>query len=269
MRILHVFNILNCGGAENMIMNIYRNIDKDKIQFDFLVHSDQPGFFDEEIKKMGGRIFYVPRWNILNFFEYKKKLNVFFKQYGNDFSWVHGHMGSSSCIYLSVAKKYGIKAIAHSHSANFSRRSLKNIVFLSLNRITRMVADKFLGCSFDAGLCRYGKKICNSDKFTILKNAIELEKYVPDESKKEQILDEFNLKNSFVVGHIGRFTPAKNHTFIIKVFKEILKLKEKLNKILSNCTGKDLVTIDADTERDYFMNSEEALNYGLVDKILK
>ena len=105
MRILHVFNTMDCGGAENMIMNIYRNIDREKIQFDFLVHSDKAAFFDEEIKSLGGRIFYVPRWNILNFFEYKKALNKFFDEYGKEFSWVHGHMGSSSCIYLSIAKK--------------------------------------------------------------------------------------------------------------------------------------------------------------------
>ena len=232
MRILHVFNTMDCGGAENMIMNIYRNIDREKIQFDFLVHSDKPAFFDEEIKSLGGRIFYVPRWNILNFFEYKKALNIFFDEYGKEFSWIHGHMGSSSCIYLSIAKKYNIKTIAHSHSANFSLRSLKNIVFLSLNKITRRIADSFFACSLDAGICRYGKKICNSDKFKIINNAIELDKYRKNQDEKERVLNEFKLKDAFVVGHIGRFTYAKNHPFIIEVFKEILKIKENAKLLL-------------------------------------
>ena len=232
MRILHVFNIMNCGGAENMIMNIYRNIDREKIQFDFLVHSNKPAFFDEEIRNLGGRIFYVPRWNILNFFKYKKELHNFFKKHKDEFSWIHGHMGSSSCIYLSVAKKYGIKTIAHSHSANFSYRSLKNAVFLLLNRITRKVSENFFACSYDAGLCRYGKKIVNGKNFKIIKNAIDLDKYIPDTKEKERITNEFNLENSFVIGHIGRFTYAKNHAFLIEIFKEILKLKDNAKLLL-------------------------------------
>ena len=63
---------------------------------------------------------------------------------------------------------------------------------------------------------------------------------------------------------------AQGQATEIKIAAErILKLKKKLNKILSDNTGKDIDTIDNDTERDYFMDSDEALNYGIVDKVLK
>lgn len=63
---------------------------------------------------------------------------------------------------------------------------------------------------------------------------------------------------------------AQGQATEIKIAAErILKLKKKLNKILSDNTGKDINTIDSDTERDYFMDSNEALDYGIVDKILK
>ena len=256
IRVLHVVNSMNCGGTENMLMNIYRNIDKEKIQFDFLVHTDAPAFFDEEIRSLGGRIFYAPRWNILNFFEYKKVLNAFFKEHDKEFSIVHGHIGSSSCIYLAIAKKYNLKTIAHSHSANFSLRSVKNIIYLSLNKITKRIADNFFACSLDAGICRYGEKICKSNKFKVINNAIALDKYQKNQDEKERIINEFKLKDSFVVGHIGRFTYAKNHPFIIETFKEILKLKENA-KLLLIGEGELRVDFEAMIEKE-----------GIKDKVI-
>ena len=115
IRVLEVFHGMDCGGAENMIMNLYRKIDRNKVQFDFLVHTNKKCFFDDEIEQLGGKIYRVPYFNLLNTIEYKKALDNFFLNH-SEIKLVHGHLGSSAHIYLSIAKKYGCFTIAHSHN---------------------------------------------------------------------------------------------------------------------------------------------------------
>jgi len=225
IRILQVFYGMNCGGAENMIMNIYRNIDREKVQFDFLVHTTKKCYFDDEIEKLGGRIFCIPRFNLVNVVQYKKAIDDFFKKHKGEFSVVHGHIGSSACIYLDVAKKYNIVTISHAHNANFSMLSLKNVIYRTLNLKTRIVADHFFACSYIAGVCRYGKKIVKQSNFKIIKNAIQLDKYTYSIEKHKKVSEEFGFNNKFVIGHIGRFDKNKNQTFVVKIFSEILKTK--------------------------------------------
>ena len=150
IRVLQVFHGMDCGGAENMVMNLYRRIDRDSIQFDFLVHTDKKCFFDDEIKKLGGRIFRVPYFNGLNLKEYRNALNALFSSHEEIFI-VHGHLGSCACIYLNVAKEHGCYTIAHSHSTKPTNISIKNIVYRLLTYRTRSVADYFIGCSQKAG----------------------------------------------------------------------------------------------------------------------
>lgn len=225
IRVLHVVNSMGCGGAENMIMNIYRNIDRKKVQFDFLVHTTKKGYFDEEIEKLGGRIFCISRFKLINAVKYRKTFDEFLKNHRGEFAVVHGHLGSSACIYLDVAKKHNISTIAHSHSANFSILSLKNIVYRASNIRTRSIAEHFFACSYVAGICRYGKKIVKQSNFKIIKNAIQLDKYVYNLENQKEVSKEFELNNKFVVGHVGRFDKKKNQTYVVKIFNEILKTK--------------------------------------------
>ena len=118
IRVLHVIGAMDRGGAESMIMNFYRKIDRTKYSFDFLVHEDRECDFDKEIKSLGGNIYRVPRYKIYNYSHYKKEIKKFFEQH-HDYDIVHGHICSCINIYSSIAKKYGIKTIAHSHSSNF------------------------------------------------------------------------------------------------------------------------------------------------------
>ena len=225
IRVLHVFMRMQCGGAENMIMNIYRNIDREKVQFDFLVHDPGKSFFDDEIKALGGRIFYVPRFRFINFFQYRKALLKFFSEHQREFVAVHGHLGSSACIYLYAAKKYGIYAIAHSHNTYMSGLHPKQMMHHSLNRLTRLIADEFFACSYEAGMNRFGKKVVKGNNFRVIKNAIETERYTENEGRKQEITYELGVSDKLVVGHIGRFSKQKNHKFLIQVFKEILNIR--------------------------------------------
>lgn len=233
IRILHVLHALNCGGAENMIMNLYRNIDRDKIQFDFLVHTNEKCFFDDEIEKLGGKIYRVPYYNMLNYSSYKKALNDFFKSHP-EIAIVHGHLGSCAYIYLKVAKKYGCRTIAHSHNSKPDKINAKNTLYKLFSIKTRSVADYFIGCSIKAGQYRYGKKIVNSDRFTVLKNAIDTPKFAYDEKTRSEVRNEFNLTDNYIIGHIGRFNTVKNHTFLIDILAELVK---KDNRVVAMLVG--------------------------------
>lgn len=220
IRVLQVLHGMDCGGAENMIMNLYRHIDRTQVQFDFLVHTEKKCFFDDEIKGLGGNIYHVPYYNIKNHFSYKKALNVFFSNHP-EIKIVHGHLGSCAHIYLSVAKKYGCYATAHSHNTKPVNVSLKNILYRLFTFKTRRVADFFFGCSQAAAEYRFGKKIAHSEKCSVLKNAIEIEKFAYSEKNRQEIRNEFDIGNQLVIGHVGRFNTQKNHTFLIDIFAKV------------------------------------------------
>lgn len=213
IRILHVIGVMNRGGAETMIMNLYRNIDRTKVQFDFVENTNQTGIFEKEITKLGGRIFHCPHFNGKNIFEYRRWWNHFFIKHKNEYSFVHGHIGSTAAIYLASAKKYGIKTIAHSHSTYTGFR-LRQSIYKIMSYPTRYVADYFFGCSKDAAVSRFGNRV----KYKVLNNAIDTKQF------EYTIPREFPFTSGKTVyGHIGRFTGEKNHEFIIRVFSEIQK----------------------------------------------
>lgn len=222
IRVLHVFHSMNCGGAENMIMNLYRKIDKEKIQFDFLVHTQKKGFFDEEIQKLGGRIYNVPYFNGINYFKYKKEVKKFFASHADEYKIVHGHVGSCAAIYLAEAKRQGLYTIAHSHNTYAKRVSAKDIIYKAIAKKVRGTAKFFLACTMDAGIARFGERTVYSDKFMVLKNAINLSFYRTEENIEKRIKEELKLKGDCIVGHIGRFNEQKNHTFLLDIFKEVL-----------------------------------------------
>lgn len=225
IRVLHVIGAMDRGGAETMIMNFYREINREEIQFDFLVHETRECDYDNEIKKLGGEIFSVPRYKIYNYFLYKKHIKVFFGNH-HDYDIVHGHICSCVNIYLTEAKKYGIKTIAHSHASDFGL-SLYTIFTKMVSFKTRHIADYFFACSLQAGMDHYGKNIVNSLRFNVLNNGINTRLYLFNKEKREQIRNELSIDDKIVIGHVGRFTYAKNHDFIIKVFKEIQKINNR------------------------------------------
>ena len=220
IRILHVVHGMDCGGTENIIMNLYRNIDRTKVQFDFLVHTGKKCFFDDEIRSLGGRIFRVPYYDILNLFVYKKALEVLFSDH-KEWKAVHGHLGSCACIYLRVAKKYGICTIAHSHAINDKKTNIKSLLYRFHAYLTRGVADYYMACSYEAGVDRYGEKIASSTKFKVINNGILSSDYIYSSSQRKQLRQELGLTQQYVVGHVGRFSAVKNHKFMLDVLAEL------------------------------------------------
>ena len=208
IRILQVFYSMNMGGAENFIMNIYRNIDRTKIHFDFAVHSALKGFFDDEIKALGGKIFYFPRFTGFNYFSYQKAWRVFLKN--NRYGAVHAHMQSTASIYLKIAQKYHMKTICHSHNSSYGT-GVKSIGKRILQKNVWKYADVKLACSVAAGKWLYGEK----HDFTVVKNGIESRKFLFNADVRKKKREELGLGEKMAIGHAGRFTKQKNHEFLL------------------------------------------------------
>lgn len=227
IRVLHVVVNMNRGGAETLIMNLYRNIDRTKVQFDFLTCKD--GIFDSEIKELGGTIHRIPYVSEVGHFGYIKSLNDFFCSH-NDYTIVHSHLNRMSGFVLRAAKKAGIHyCISHSHNTGgeggFLTKGYKwySGLFIPSN------SDYTLACSQAAAKWLFGKKASYA---RLLNNGIEPEmfRYSPDiRIMKRQ---ELGISDQFVIGHVGRFTKQKNHKFLVEIFAEFVKRKPESTLLL-------------------------------------
>lgn len=257
IRVLHVIGIMNRGGAETMIMNLYRNIDRTKVQFDFVENSSEPAAYDEEIKQLGGRIFRCPHFNGKNYLTYRKWWERFFREHGREYPIVHGHIGSSAAIYLREAKKHGLFTIAHSHSIGSNKVSVESILYSFCSYPTRFIADFFFACSRKAGISRYGRIVGNdNNKCVVLNNAIDTSLYAYNEETRCKLRKLYGLNESFVVGNVGRFEPVKNHVFMVNVFSELLK----------SCPDAKLMLVGDGYLRDSIEKQIE--NLGIRDSVL-
>ncbi len=228
-RVLLVFGKLNRGGAETLAMNIYRNIDRAKLQFDFIVHTNDKCDYDQEILSLGGKIYRFPRYNVINHFEYKKQWNEFFKEH-KEYKVIHAHMTGSASVFLPISKKYGLYTVSHSHIAKSQegiRQKIIDLYRLPLKRIS----DYMFACSDIAGEWMFGKNISKMPNYKIIKNGIDAEKFAFSAEKREQIRKEFNLDNCFVIGNVARFHRQKNHEFLINIMREVVNI-EPTSKLL-------------------------------------
>ncbi len=223
MRILHVSGRMDKGGAECRNMDIYREIDRAKIQYDFLTHVDYKCFFDDEINSLGGNVYGLPRLNWKNYFKYKKALNDFFSTH-KQYKVIHGHMTSNGFIYHKIAKKHGIHVrIAHSrcgtNKVNFTfKNKIRNICHILLRPY---VTHKF-AVSKLAGENVFGKKAVSNGEVRIIPNAIKTDIYTYDKNKRLKIREKLNINDdTFLIGHVGRFEEQKNHNFLLDIFKKI------------------------------------------------
>lgn len=231
MRVLHYIGSMEQGGSQAMIMNIYRNIDRGAIQFDFVIHVGDITALAEEALSLGSKIIICPKFSAKNVRKYTNWWNTFFKEHP-EYQIVHSHVRSTAAIVLTIAKKYGCKTIAHSHSTS-SGSGFSALVKNILQFRIRYVSDYFMGCSQVAGEWLFGKKICKSDRYTNIRNAIDSQQYIYDKAIADSVRHEFGYSDGdFVVGHVGRFSEPKNHGFLLDTFKCLHKKDPKYKLLL-------------------------------------
>lgn len=237
IRVLHVLGGVGPGGAESRIMDLYRQMDRERVQFDFLVHSAvlnrrgghagerQPEFYDEEIQELGGHIYVLPKFRVYNYFSYKRAAEVFFREH-HGFRVVQGHMTSTASIYLPLAKKYGIPVtVAHSRNAGVEK-GWKGLATRFFRRNLADRADYLFACSELAGKDAFGTAAMEQNRVRIIHNAIDVRRFLFDAGQRESLRAELGIADRFVLGHVGRFNTQKNHPFLIDVFAEVCKQRE-------------------------------------------
>ncbi|MFD0682117.1 MULTISPECIES: glycosyltransferase family 1 protein [unclassified Paenibacillus] len=226
IRILHVVVNMNRGGAETLLMNLYRNIDRSKVQFDFLTCN--VGVFDAEIVELGGVIHRIPYVSDIGHFGYLKALDQFFAA-NPVYKVVHSHMDKMSGWVLRSAKKAGIPMrIAHSHSTRSEGGIAKQIYKWFAGQFILPNATDLLACSNKAANWLFPTK---TYQISILNNGIVPEQFAFSLQVKQEVRNELHIsETNLVVGHVGRFDKPKNHAFLIDIFAELSK--EKPDSIL-------------------------------------
>lgn len=233
IRILQIGMSTNPGGVESFIMNIYRNIDRTKIQFDFLVdHNISKIAYEEEITKMGGRIFkeYYRRKEILC--KGRKSIKKFLKEHP-EINGVHMHANRLDPMFkvLIIAKKMKLKKIIlHSHNDGYMKEiSLKDKLYEKYaKKKIRNVTTKLLACSEEAGKWMFG-----NEKFEVINNSIDINDYTFDANEREKARIDLNVsKNEKIIGTVTRLNYQKNPQFLVRIFEEIYKKNNNVRLLI-------------------------------------
>lgn len=229
IRILQVLGRLDRGGAETMIMNLYRCMDRKQIQFDFVIHTEDVCDYTQEIKGLGGKIYSMKPFRASTAAGYRRKWRIFFQEH-KEYHVIHGHMRSTAALYLAEAKRAGLVTIVHSHNTS-SGSGLSAVIKNILQYPLRYQADYLFACSRLAGEWLYGKKACRSSRFCLLLNGIEPEQFRFDQRMRQKVRKDMQVSEDAVVFlHVGRMEEQKNHTFLLRIMKELLRQEQKAGR---------------------------------------
>lgn len=230
-RILCVVGGMNTGGAETFLMKIFRKLDREKYHMDFCVSSDKEGYYDKEILASGGKIFHTTpktKGSIKSFMSLRRIVKE------NDYKCVmRVSQHSLSCMELVAAKCGGAKRVVfRSSNSGTGGGKVNRFLHKAFAFMPKYIPDVCIAPSTEAAEFMFGKSNVKKGKVHLLKNAIEVDNYLYNENKREELRKELNLEGKFVVGHIGRFANQKNHKFLIDVFYEISEKCENAHLVL-------------------------------------
>ena len=225
VRVLQVVTYMGRGGLETMLMNYYRHMDRNRVQFDFLVHRPFEADYDAEIRALGGKIYRVSRlipWSRT----YRAELRNFFCAHP-DYRIVHVHQDCLSAVALQCARDCGVPVrIAHSHSSSQTWNIKYPIKCYYMKQIPAAATHLF-ACGRQAGDWMFG-----GSPYQVIPNAIEVPKYRYDPQLARQVRQELGLGDSLVVGHVGNANPAKNHPFLLEIFAALRQKRPDARMLL-------------------------------------
>jgi glycosyltransferase involved in cell wall biosynthesis len=250
IRVLHVLQRMEAGGSQAFLMNLYRNIDRSKIQFDFLVEYKQRQFYDDEIEKLGGRIFRSSFHEDYNPYRFKHFLKQFFANHP-EYRVVHCHAYTIGAWVLRAAYEAGIPVrIAHSHNNNMTLEPLLPFKLIMRRRFPAY-ATELMAASTEAGNFLFGKL-----PFIVVRNAIDISSFCFDQTVRDQVRSELGFTdNDFVIGNVGRLEQQKNQKFLLDVFSELQKKQPNARLLMvGNGSLREELTV-------------RATNLGIADRI--
>ena len=220
VRVLQITDNMNRGGIETFIMNVYRSLDRDKIQFDFLISEPSKCDYEEEILSLGGRIFKIPPKSH-GLKQFIKNSNAFAKDY-SDYTTIHIHSSSvlSSLSWLFTNFRKHPHKLLHSHNTE-SPRDLKGFSKKVGQFFLQRGYQGLFACSMAAGEWMFGKQALKTPHYQMIKNGIDPAAFYYEEETRKKLREALNIDQQLVIGHIGRFNEQKNHAFILETFKNV------------------------------------------------
>lgn len=261
VKVLYFVDRMLRGGIQSLVIDWVSRLDKNKIQVDFLLLDDGNTYeMEDELRNIGCNIYKLDGiWvnSPLDYIKYNKAMNNFFKIH-NDYNAIHMHGTSKNYGVLKYAQKYGIKIrISHSHNIGFqTKNKLKIIVGNIMKRKLIKYSTDYFACSELAGRWLFGEKIVKSDKFKIIHNAIDYNKFRYNNTLRNNIRKQLEIDDdTIVIGNIARFENQKNHYFLIDIFKEYNKKNN--NSVL-------VLIGEGSLEKKI---KDKCLNLGIVDKV--
>lgn len=236
IRILQSVGSLGVGGNEIFVMNFFRNIDKENFHVDFVIYDDTKMDFYDEVIAEGSKV-YICKSNVKNSYLSTLiqvlKVRKVLKE--NKYDIIHCH----SCSFLgifrgAIAGKFtkGTKVISHSHNPGMPKNTFTdNFIRETFKKYLSKIVDLGFACSDIAGESKYTKEFMNSNKYAIVNNAIDVNKFIFNTDTRNEMRKKYNITDEFVIGNIGRLETQKNQEYLLKVLAEIKK-KNKLVKLV-------------------------------------
>lgn len=257
VRVLQVTSKLFRGGAETFIMNVYRNIDRTQVQFDFLVFHAHREYYEDEIESLGGHVYHVPIMEGANLLRRKRMLDAFFDVH-HDYAVVHCHMAALGRDVLRSAGEHGVgRLFSHSHIADFECTP-RNIVKQAFQKGFGEYATKRLACSRTAGEFMYPGK-----DFEVVNNGIDVARFAFDAARRDAFRGSYGFsEEDMLVGHVGRFELMKNHAFLIDAFAALARIDEHAYLVLA---GDGSLREDVERRAGDLQLSERVRFLGLLD----
>ena len=227
IRVLHILDELNTGGAERIVVSYFQNIDRDRFQWDFIItryaDPNKKGLLEPIVEELGGKIYRVTRKRknyIKNITETAKIIK------NGNYDIVHSHLDELSAYYLSAAKKAGVPVrICHSHLAGADRGKAVELLCRYLKpKLEKTVTDRF-ACGIEAGKALWGAEAVADGNVHIMRNAIRTDKFYFNQAIRERVRTNLGIADRFVIGTVGRLSYQKNSTFLIEIMKELHKMQ--------------------------------------------
>lgn len=230
IRVAQVLNRMDSGGIESVVMNYYRHIDREKVQFDFYLVEGSSFPQREELERLGAGIYLIPAYSRL--VRYHRVLYQAFKEHG--YKIVHAHLSTMSVFPLFAAWRAGVPVrICHNHTTAYWGEGVKTLLKYILRPFNKIFATDYFACGETAGRWMFGDRCFDDGKVTVMPNAIDTEKFTFDPKARIALREELGIpQDAFVVGHVGRFTYAKNHSFLLDIFYELLKTRPDARLLL-------------------------------------
>lgn len=252
IRIAIIVGKMNSGGKKNLIMEYYRHIDREKIQFDFICDLDSEAIPDDEIEMLGGRVYRIaPYQKIVSNLNDMTRL---FKE--NKYLVVHAYNSTMNLFPMIAAKRAGVP-IRISESLSMAHKGeLKTLIKLILKPMSKLGVTHFMSCGEDCGRWQFGDKLFNSGKVAVFKTVINTEFNAYNSELRDKTRKKFGWEGKIVIGHIGRFIPQKNPVFLMEIFAEICKREDKAVMCLIG---------DGELRKPMFIRAKEL---GVMDRII-